>query len=284
MTEIPEPTPVPSVMETADCPAPEAPAYRPPPKTLVREYFEQALVTVVMALFLMTFIAQAVQVPTGSMQNNIHIGDHLFVNKFVFGEPTPWLRGLLPTREIRRGDIIVFKYPLDPQTNYVKRVVGLPGDSIRINGTKIIVNNEELPEKRVVIRLMGSDYSAHPVVRTEAVPSGAAYTVYYDDREHDPEDDEFSSAGYGVREPAIVPPDSYFVLGDNRDNSQDSRYWGFVPRSNIVGRALYVYWSYNPQNPADDDPENEEEPARQPNPVIRFFRYTNWARTGTAIK
>src|SRR5262252_6947529 len=103
-----------------------------PPKSPVREFLEQALITVIMALFLMTFIAQAVAVPTGSMQNTINIGDHLFVNKFIFGKPTPILRRLLPTREIRRGDIIVFKLPSDPKINYVKRVIGLPGETVQV--------------------------------------------------------------------------------------------------------------------------------------------------------
>src|SRR3954470_11255175 len=132
-----------------------------PPKSIWREYFESAVVTVIMALFGMTFIVQAVKVPTGSMQNTITIGDHLLVNKFIFapGPPLPFL----PQREIKRGDIIVFKYPGDPKnsegdkrpdnlpykTNYVKRVIGLPGDSIRIEGKSVLVNGKELPEHRI---------------------------------------------------------------------------------------------------------------------------------------
>src|SRR4030081_2410759 len=133
-----------------------------PPKSVLREYFESAVVTVIMALFGMTFIVQAVKVPTGSMQNTITIGDHLLVNKFIFapGESLPFL----PQREIRRGDIIVFKYPgnhYDPRrdyerpenkpilTNYVKRVIGLPGDHIRIEGRNVIVNEQVIPEHRI---------------------------------------------------------------------------------------------------------------------------------------
>src|SRR5215471_21798247 len=108
-----------------------------PPKSALREFLEQALITVIMALFLMTFIAQAVAVPTGSMQNTINIGDHLFVNKFIFGKPTPGLRWLLPTRDIRRGDIIVFKLPSDQKINYVKRVIGLPGETVQVKGHRV---------------------------------------------------------------------------------------------------------------------------------------------------
>lgn len=252
------------------------PAVLPPPKSLLRDYFEQALITVVIALFLMTFVAQAVQVPTGSMQNNIHIGDHLFVNKFVFAEPTPVLKWLLPARDIRRGDIIVFKFPDDPKVNYVKRVVGLPGDKVEVRGTRVFVNDKELPEQRVTIRLMGSEYSSHPEVSVAQPPAGATYRVYYDDHDHEPVDSgESSETSYGVNTPVVVPPNSYFALGDNRDNSLDSRFWGFVPRSNIVGRALYVYWSFNPADPDYQGPENR---------LLRFFAQTDWRRTGTAIK
>ena len=146
-----------------------------PPKSGIRDFIEQGLITVVMALFLMTFIAQAVQVPTGSMQNTINIGDNLFVNKFVFGSPTSWLRWLLPTREIHRGDVIVFKLPSDPKTNYVKRVIGLPGDKVHVRGREVYVNDQLIPEQHVLVKVAGfEDYSALPEIRTEPPPPGAA--------------------------------------------------------------------------------------------------------------
>jgi signal peptidase I len=247
-----------------------------PPKTVIREYIEQGLITVVMALFLMTFIAQAVQVPTGSMQNNIHIGDHFFVNKFIFGQPTPVLGKLLPTREIKRGDIIVFKFPSDPKVNYVKRVIGLPGDKVEIKGTRVLVNDQELPEQRVTINLLDTRYSSHPEIKVEPAPPGAHYRVYYDDHDHDlPEFHTDPPLKYGVDGPVTVPANSYFALGDNRDNSQDSRYWGFVPRSNIIGHALYVYWSFNPNDPETPSTGNW---------LFDIFTRSNWRRTGTAIK
>src|SRR5215213_11160713 len=132
-----------------------------PPKSVGREYFESAVVTVIMALFGMTFIVQAVKVPTGSMQNTITIGDHLLVNKFIFGPGDTF--PLLPQRRVRRGDIIVFKYPGDPdnpegdrrpdnlpfKTNYVKRVIGLPGDRVQVQGERVLINGQELPEHRI---------------------------------------------------------------------------------------------------------------------------------------
>jgi signal peptidase I len=262
------------------------PARRAPPKSILREYFEQLVVTIIMALFLMTFIAQAVQVPTGSMQNNIQIGDHLFVNKFVFGSQTPVIGPLLPARQIRRGDVIVFKYPPDPKVNYVKRVIGLPGEEVSVRGRHLYINGKELPEQRVLVELRTQEYSTNTVVKVEPAPPGAAYQVYYDKDQSSESGLELSlSEGkYAVNGPVIVPLNSYFVMGDNRDNSQDSRSWGFVPRANIIGRALYVYWSFNPNDPERPGGEKDEADSGEGNPLIKFFTKTNWRRTGAAIK
>jgi signal peptidase I len=239
-----------------------------PPKSPIREFFEQALITVIMALFLMTFIAQAVAVPTGSMQNTINIGDHLFVNKFIFGKPTPFLRRLLPTREIRRGDIIVFKLPSDPKINYVKRVIGLSGETVQVKGHRVFINGQELPEERALVRL--TQEPELPVVKVEPKPEGAWYKVFYDVDKYSGGDD-FEVSGraiYGVSEPIKVPEDKYFVMGDSRDNSEDSRYWGFVPRENIFARALYVHLSFDPSAPD----------------LLHKLTGIRWRRIGTAVK
>ena len=258
-------------------PVNSAPVYGSP-KSVIRDYAEQLLITVIMALFLMTFIAQAVAVPTGSMQNTINIGDHLFVNKFVFGSQTPLIGKLLPTRDIRRGDIIVFKLPSDPKVNYVKRVIGLPGDEILVHGRKVMVNGQELPEERVTVKLSGdySNRSALEVLKTDPKPEGAWYKVYYNEREEDEEElTGFTEMEYAVSEPYKVPENSYFVMGDSRDNSLDSRYWGVVPRENIFARALYVHWSFNPRDPEAHDGESS---------LPAILRYAKWVRIGTAVK
>jgi signal peptidase I len=253
-----------------------------PPKTIWREYFESAVVTVIMALFGMTFIVQAVKVPTGSMQNTITIGDHLLVNKFIFA-PGPPL-SFLPMREIRRGDIIVFKYPgnsnqklseqiSDPEnipfkTNYVKRVIGLPGDRVEIRDDHVFINDKLLPEHRIT----ALDHDDNPATLQEEKnaplevrdsPPRAAdepYSVYYSTNRSFDTDKKF-----------LVPADSYFVMGDNRNNSSDSRVWGYVKREYVVGRAMFVYWSY-------------DESAPSTNILTDFFTNTRWGRTGTMVK
>jgi signal peptidase I len=245
-------------------PAEKKPVTAGPPKSTAREYFESFVVTLVMAIFGMTFILQAVTVPTGSMQNTILVGDYLLVNKFIFtpGGQELWF---LPQRDIQRGDIVVFKYPgnkLHPendrsrgiipyQINYVKRVIGLPGDQVEFRDNNVYINGTLLPEHR----MMGDpptpsdNQSALVVSEFEERRPDSMYDVYYS---KDSLDDvklnrrRVRSHGYefGVAgKPMQVPPNSFFVMGDSRDNSEDSRYWGFVPRELVIGRAMFVYWS-----------------------------------------
>lgn len=254
-----------------------------PPKSVAREYFESAVVTVIMALFGMTFVVQAVKVPTGSMQNTITIGDHLLVNKFIFapGESLPFL----PQREIRRADIIVFKYPgnrYDPSkddrpdnkpitTNYVKRVIGLPGDHIRMEGRNVFVNGKPLPEHQIEAK-DNNDRAPVEIVNDPPRKPGELYDVYYNpDRveELDPYPIfKFEGDGHEI----VIPPGKYFVMGDNRNNSEDSRYWGYVPRELVIGRAMFVYWSYDESAPSNGGF------------LFDFFTNTRWRRTGTMVK
>jgi signal peptidase I len=231
-----------------------------PPKSTIREYFESFVVTLVMAIFGMTFILQAVTVPTGSMQNTILVGDYLLVNKFIF-TPVGFELPFLPQREIARGDIIVFKYPgnkvhpendrsraLVPyQINYVKRVIGLPGETVEFRNNQVFINGKLLPERRL-IGDADDNQSALEVSEFEERRPGEDYNVYYreDTMDSIKKGQDIMRRGYefGVAgEPMQVPDNSFFVMGDSRDNSEDSRYWGFVPRELIIGRAMFVYWS-----------------------------------------
>jgi signal peptidase I len=280
----------------------EAQAQHGPPRSVAREYFESLVVTAIMALFGMTFVVQAVKVPTGSMQNTIVIGDHLLVNKFIFA-PGPILP-FLPQREIRRGDIIVFKYPgkypseqfeskhvsdtVPLKTNYVKRVIGLPGDHVEVRGTQVLINGQPLEEHSVPAlnppgeddpRTSGDEKGAPltdvnhiPLLGANAPPKdGFNYNVYWS-----PESLQ-ESPHVKAGEVFNIPDNYYFVMGDNRDNSEDSRYWGYVPRSLVIGRAMFVYWSYDESAPHSE--------ALFPfNFIIDFFRNTRWSRTGTLVK
>lgn len=252
------------------------------PKSIAREYFESMIVTFIMALFGMTFITQAVKVPTGSMLNTILVEDHLMVNKFIFGPHASALEGVLPYRDIRRGDIIVFKYPKGPETNYVKRVIGLPGETIEIHGTTVYINGKVLPENKQLAFSPGLNEDLELMGPPKPV-EGATHTSYYNSirDEGDPDDTEFGSlvsgdfGDFGVRTPFTIPPDSYFVMGDNRDNSEDSRSWGVVPRENVVGRAMFVYWSIR-------QAERMKSPGS--NILVDMFTHTRWGRTGTLIR
>ena len=152
---------------------------QPPRKSALREYFESAVVTLIMALFGMTFIVQAVKVPTGSMKNTIWIQDHLLVNKFIFGPHERLDLPIIPSRNIKRGDIVVFKFPEDPQTNFVKRVIALPGETVEYRANHVYINGEELPEHRVYVDPDDNSPSELQSVEDEPGPPAAKWTVYY---------------------------------------------------------------------------------------------------------
>jgi signal peptidase I len=231
-----------------------------PPKSTAREYFESFVVTLIMAIFGMTFILQAVTVPTGSMQNTILVGDYLLVNKFIFtpgGHELPFL----PQREIQRGDIIVFKYPgnkihprndssrgiIPYQINYVKRVIGLPGETVEFRNNQVFINGQLLAEHRLIGDAPDERSSLETREFEDRKPDDK-WDVYYSEDTMMPvlAGQPLMRQGYefGVKGKQMeVPPNQFFVMGDSRDNSEDSRYWGFVPRELIIGRAMFVYWS-----------------------------------------
>ena len=222
-------------------------------KSTLREYFESVVIAVILALFIRTFIVQAFKIPTGSMEENLLIGDHLLVNKFMFG-PTAlqWERALLPITTVKRDDVVVFKYPEEPDRDFIKRVIGLPGETVEVREKKVYINGKALDEPFTHF------------LQPAATPSEFHEITSFDVRER-----------YG---PVTVPPNQYFVMGDNRDNSQDSRYWGFLPRDYIKGKALVIYWSYTSGR---NDYEEEGAGAALKglgSVFVHFFTRTRWDR------
>jgi signal peptidase I len=228
------------------------------PKSIFREYFESLVTTLVMALFGMTFIIQAVTVPTGSMQNTIMINDYFLVNKFIFSPKSEYLP-FLPQRDIVRGDIVVFKYPGfrdgktnhgDPPvyvTNYIKRVIGLPGETVEFKDNQVFINGTLLPEHRLVSEEPRNNVTSIKTKEFEPQTPEEKWSVTYAQDTMDAikaGKSVIRDMKYGVEGGKMqVPENQYLVMGDNRDNSLDGRFWGFVPRELIIGQALFIYWS-----------------------------------------
>jgi signal peptidase I len=212
-------------------------------KSTLRDYYETLLVTIILLNFARIFAFQTFKIPTGSMEDNLKVGDHLVVNKFIFGNQGPKVLGkIFPFREIRRGDIIVFRFPLDPDTDYVKRVIGLPGDTVSVVNKKVLINGEPLDEQ---------------------------YTRFE------------TPLGLGTGEympPTVVPEGHYFAMGDNRDRSYDSRFWGTVKREYIKGKPFIVYWSFRSKE-ASEQQAGSDRVKELTDVVVHFFDKTRWDRT-----
>ena len=247
-------------------------------KSTAREYFESLVITVILALFGTTFIVQAFKIPTPSMEDNLLVGDHLLVNKFVYGAQGSLLDIVLPLKDVKRGDVIVFKYPKDLTKHYVKRAIGVPGDRIKILKKQVFVNGVALEEPYKFHKALPGAY-ADP--RSEDFPlESHPGRIYRGTPDEDPNwSDEFVKDGE-----VVVPPDHYFAMGDNRDNSADSRFWGFVPRSYIVGKGLIIYWSYETDSDEYRRTDVVDRVQQITDLVTNFFKKTRWSRTFKIIR
>ena len=239
----------------------------PRPRAEWPSSLQSLLTTIVIAVFVIVFVVQAFQIPSESMENTLLIGDYLLVDKLRYGGGGTW-NYLMPYRPVHRGDIIVFRYPLNPTQHFVKRVVGVPGDRVRLINRQVYVNGTSLRENYVV-----QSSAVHDVFRDEFprlnLPVPGLDGAWWLQMKKLVEDGEL-----------IVPQGSYFVLGDNRDESSDSRYWGFVPRENIIGRPLLIYWSLRS---IDEDMQVAASPGDKlyhfAYAVSHLFRITRWGRT-----
>jgi signal peptidase I len=224
-----------------------------------REWIESLAFTIIFVLVFTSYVAQATQVPTESMKPSILVGDHFFLDKISFPANYPEaLRPYLPRRTVRRLDIIAFKSPTDGNIPFVKRVIGLPGDTVEVRDKSVYVNSQKLDEP----------YKIHIDSTTYGSDSWTPEELRIRDN-------------YG---PMIVPPGNYFVMGDNRDNSNDSRYWGFVADDELIGKPLFVYWSYESDPYVPGEKTLRESLDDYLLVAIHFFDRTRWFRIGTMIQ
>ena len=239
---------------------PEAKPAKPEPQ---RGTIAEWTVTILLLLFGTTTLVQAFVIPTGSMEDTLLVGDHLLVDKLAYAPPGPLSKNLLPYEPVKRGDIIVFRYPVDIKQTFVKRVVGVPGDRIKIVNKQVYRNGHKLDEP----------YKYHKTEYIDPYRDNFPGQPYLNlsDRAQDMLDHHVTDGE------VVVPPDSYFAMGDNRDNSLDSRYWGFVPRENIIGKPLIIYWSYDAPTDQLQDPAIGI--AHLKDLALNFFSKTRWRRT-----
>lgn len=223
-------------------------------RSILREYTEAFIIAVIFLRFTQIFILQTFYIPSGSMENTLLVGDHLFVNRFIYGQaPTGLEEKILPSRDIQRGDIVVFRSPENPNIDVVKRCVGVPGDTVDVQAKQLYINGKAVQD--------------------------AGYAIHTDPISYS----ELSFSDQGRRRdnfgPETVPPDHYFCMGDNRDHSYDSRFWGMLPRHMIKGRALFIYWS-------NGVPPIEGEPllSRLFRTAAGFFPDSRWERTFRLIR
>ena len=237
-----------------------------------REYFELIAETLIYVFFVMTFLLQSFVIPTGSMKDNILIGDHILVDKVAYSKSVAFLDFMLPQLKIKRGMIVTFKSPEDMEKEYVKRVIGLPGETIKVIDKQVYINGELLPEDYTFFR--------DPNIQQSKRDNFPEYAYFHDPEvrrciQRNPKDNSLEFK---------IPENSYFCMGDNRDNSSDSRYWGFVPGDFIVGKPWRVYWSYE-SSTKEYLTENAWEKVKYIfDTLIHFIPRTRWGRTFRYIK
>ena len=215
-------------------------------KSTAREYFESIVIAVILALFVRTWVVQAFKIPTGSMERNLLVGDHFLANKFIFAPAATGLeRALLPVGEFERGDVLVFKYPEEPERDFIKRVIGLPGETIELRQSRVFIDGEPIEEP--YLDLMRPDGRIPPDIR-------------------------------GTFGPQEIPDGHLFMMGDNRGDSQDSRYWGPLPIDYVKGRAFMLYWSYESGSEFYADVGVGATARRLTDGVTHFFTRTRWDR------
>lgn len=238
------------------------------------EFLASLAEVLVTGLFIITFVLQAFEIPSSSMEDTLLIGDHVFVNREQFARPTHWMGPLLPYRNIHHGDVTVFLSPEQPGLFLVKRIIGLPGDHIHLHDGVVYRNGEKLDEPYVRHKLTNYDpyrdnFPAEP-------PSEMSHVTNEKWAQEMPSHIKDGDI--------VVPADSYFAMGDNRDLSYDSRYWGFVPRKNVIGRPMFIYWSFITPEDQYQMRSVGDRLGFLAHIVIHFFDETRWSRTFKLVR
>jgi signal peptidase I len=244
------------------------------PRETTVEFLASLAAVLVTGLFIITFIVQAFEIPSSSMENTLLIGDHVFVNREQFSPATKWLGPLLPYREVRRGDIVVFLSPAEPGLYVVKRIIGIPGDRIHLRDAAVYRNGEKLDEPYVI---HSNPENISPYRDNFPAVAPTEYNNLFIDW-------QLVMKQYIQGDDIVVPPDSYFGMGDNRDVSYDSRFWGFIPKQNVIGRPMFIYWSF--ETPADQYQKTEVSDRLKfiGSVILHFFDETRWRRTLKVVR
>jgi len=244
------------------------------PRETTVEFLASLAAVLVTGLFIITFIVQAFEIPSSSMENTLLIGDHVFVNRELLAPRSRWIGPLVPYRSIRDEDIVVFLSPAEPGLYVVKRIIGTPGDRIHLRNGVVYRNGQKLDEPYVIHT--GPDVSNAYRDNFPAVPPSEFNNVT-------PEW-QLMMKQYIQGDDIVVPPDYYFGMGDNRDVSYDSRYWGFIPKSNVIGRPMFIYWSF--ETPPDQYLQTGmgQRLGFLAHVVIHFFDQTRWRRTFRLVR
>jgi signal peptidase I len=238
------------------------------------EFLASLAAVLVTGLFIITFVMQAFEIPSSSMEDTLLIGDHVFVNREQFAPPTKWMGPLLPYRQIRRGDIVVFLSPPEAGLYVVKRVIGIPGDRIHLRDGVVYRNGEKLDEPYVMHKAPDI-----PNPYRDNFPAVAASDMYSVTPQW-----QALLHTYVEGDDLVVPADSYFAMGDNRDVSYDSRFWGFIPAENVIGRPMFVYWSFETPRDQYERRAMSERIQFLGRVVLHFFDQTRWRRTFKVVQ
>jgi signal peptidase I len=244
------------------------------PRETTVEFLASLAGVLVTGLFIITFILQAFEIPSASMENTLLIGDHVFVNRVQFAPASHWIQPIVPYTQIHDGDIVVFLSPAESDLYVVKRIMGVPGDRIHLRNGAVYRNGQKLDEPYIL-------------------NTGSELDEYYRDNFPDVPPTEYgnATAEWKLTLPQhiengdlVVPPDSYFAMGDHRDVSYDSRYWGFIPRQNVIGRPMFIYWSFETPSNQYQRTSMGERIGFIGHVVLHFFDMTRWKRTLRVVR